>query len=93
MANKNTGQVGDLTPVTGGIPLPAGLVAAVSCDDEAPNDDLGLQAYWLLKLNADKVSLKFRQSDLANMDDDTKRQLIADIQYAIGVAPLKQVVL
>lgn len=45
MAKQNTGQVGDLTPVTGGIPLPAGLVAAVSCDDEAPNDDLGLQAY------------------------------------------------
>ena len=58
-----------------------------------PSDDLGRQAYWLLKMNASKVSLKFRKSDLAAMDDDTKRQLIADIQHALGVAPFKKSVL
>jgi hypothetical protein len=93
MTKQTTPQVGDLTPVTGGVALPASLVAAVPCDDDVPNDDLGRQAYWLLKLNADKVALRFRQSDLASMDDDTKRQLIADIQRAIGVAPLRQVAL
>jgi hypothetical protein len=93
MAKKTTKQIGDATPITGGVPLPAHLVGTLPCDDDFPNDDLGRQAYWLLKMNADKVALKFRQSDLAAMDDDTKRQLIADIQHAIGVAPLKKAIL
>jgi hypothetical protein len=93
MAKQRTRQVGDATPVTGGVALPACLVAPTPCDDDVPNDDLGRQAYWLLKMNADRVALRFRQSDLASMDDDTKRQLISDIQLAIGVAPFKKAVL
>jgi len=93
MARRTTRQIGDATPVTGGVPLPAHLVATPPCDDDVPSDDLGRQVYWLLKLNADKISLKFRQADLMAMDDDTKRQLIADIQRAIGVAPFKKAVL
>ncbi|MCA9066110.1 MAG: hypothetical protein KDA96_23745 [Planctomycetaceae bacterium] len=93
MPKKNIRQIGDVTPVTGGVPLPARLVATLSVDDDVPDDDLGRQAYWLLKMNADKVALKFRQSDLAAMDDNTKRQLISDIQRAIGVAPFKKAVL
>jgi hypothetical protein len=84
---------GDATPVTGGIPLPDCLDGSIGIDDAAPSDDLGRQAYWLLKMNAGKVSLKFRKSDLASMDDGTKRQLIADIQRALGVAPFKKSVL
>lgn len=90
MVKRPTKRIGDTTPVTGGVSLPSRLVATPPDDDDAPNDDLGRQAYWLLKMNADKVALKFRQSDLASMDDDTKRQLIADIQFAIGFAPLKK---
>jgi hypothetical protein len=93
MAKRTTKQIGDTTPVTGGVSIPSSLVATLSCDDDVPGDDLGRQAYWLLKLNADKVALKFRQSDLAAMDDDTKLQLIADIHKAIGVAPLKKAIL
>lgn len=94
MANRTARQIGDDTPVTGGVALPSCLIAApVVDDDAAPSDDLGRQAYWLLKGNADKVSLKFRQSDLAAMDDDTKRLLIADIQRSLGVVSFKKDVL
>ncbi|TVS07800.1 MAG: hypothetical protein EA424_29375 [Planctomycetaceae bacterium] len=93
MTKRRTRQIGDATPVTGGVALPARLVAPPPCDDDVPSDDLGRQAYWLLKMNADKVALRFRQSDLASMDDDTKRQLIADIQLAIGVMPFQKAVL
>jgi hypothetical protein len=80
---------GDRTPVTGGVALPPHLVATKGDDDAAPHDDLGLQAYRLLKLHPGKVSLKFRKSDLSKMDNATKKMLIADIQYALGVAPFK----
>lgn len=93
MTKRSTRRIGDATPVTGGVALPAPLVAPPPCDDDVPNDDLGRQAYWLVKINADKLALRFRQSDLASIHDDTKRQLIADIQLAIGVAPFKKAVL
>jgi len=94
MTDRPGQRVGDVTPVTGGIPLPSHLKTALpSDDDDAPSDDLGRQAYWLLKMNADKVALRFRESDLASMDDDTKRLLIADIQRTLGVSPFKRDVL
>jgi hypothetical protein len=93
MAKRSTRQIGDATPVTGGVALPARLIAPISCDGDVPSDDLGRQAYWLLKMNSDKLALRFRQSDLAAMDNDTKRQLIADIRAALGIAPFKKAVL
>ena len=85
---------GDRTPVIGGVALPAHLVATPSSmPDVAPLDDLGRQALWLLKLHPDKVSLKFRNADLSAMNDNTKRLLISDIQYALGIAPFKADVL
>jgi hypothetical protein len=91
MTDKRTTD--DDAPVTGGVPLPRCLVASSRVDDSAPDDDLGRQAYWLLKLNCDSISLKFRKSDLSRMDDDTKRLLISDIQHALGVKPFKSDVL
>ena len=93
MATKNNISAGDQTPVIGGVGLPDYLVASYIGSDDAPDDDLGRQAYWLLKLNPNAASLKFRKSDLAGMDDDTKRLLISDIQFALGIAPLKTDVL
>lgn len=91
---KEPGSVTGDAPVTGGKRLPPNLVKSLQDDGESvPDDDLGRQAYWLLKMNPDKVSLRFRQSDLTSMDDDTKRLLIADIQFALGVAPFKKDVL
>ncbi|MCE9547753.1 MAG: hypothetical protein K8T25_19960 [Planctomycetia bacterium] len=94
MAKKPTHSRGDNTPIIGGHSLPSKLIAPFANDDDlAPNDDLGRQAYWLVKMNAGAVSLKFRKSDFAAMDDPTKRLLIADIQTALGVAPFKSDVL
>ncbi len=93
MANLSMRHSGDTTPVTGGVDLPAHLVANLPNDGDVPADDLGRQAYWMLKLNADKVALRFRQSDLALMDDDSKRLLISDIQFALGVMPFRKAVL
>ncbi len=91
---KNSKSVfGDDTPVTGGIDLPSGLIRQLPADVDAPLDDLGQQAYWLLKLNADKIALKFRQSDLSAMDDATKKQLIADIRDSLGVKPFSKAVI
>lgn len=90
MGKRKTRDAGDSTPVTGGVSLPAHLQATLSSDGDLPADDLGRQAYWLLRLNANRVALRFRQSDLAAMDDDTKRQLIADIQRSLGVSPFKK---
>lgn len=94
MAKKPIRRIGDVAPVTGGVDLPAQLTAFPPGDgdapSDAPSDDLGRQAFWLLKLNQDKVALRFRQADLKAMDDDTKRQLIADIQLAMGIAQFKK---
>ena len=78
-----------LTPIIGGRSLPSQLVSTDSWDDVAPADDLGRQAYWLLKFNSTKIALKFRQSDLMAMDETTKRLLISDIQSSLGVSPFK----
>lgn len=91
MPNRHQRRTGDPTPVAGGHGLPSHLVADFPCDDNAPADDLGRQAYWLLKMNSDKVSLRFREADIDAMDDVTKRQLIADLQDCLGIAPLKKV--
>lgn len=85
--------VGDDFPVTGGVAPPPDFLDDTDFNDPAPVDALGRMAYWLLKIHKGAVSLKFRNSDLASMDDDTKRLLIADIQKAIGVKPLKSNVL
>jgi len=86
-------QLGEPTPVIGG-----GVMAAELFDDAGsdflsadvafPNDPLARRAYELLTLNADQLSLKFRNSDLANMDDATKRLLIQDLCDSLEIKPL-----
>lgn len=89
MTQNPTRPEGDLTPITGGLALPPTLVDMPDADDNAPTDDLGREAYLLMKLHPGAVSLKFRDCDLSRMDDATKRTLIADIHHALGIAPLK----
>ncbi len=79
---------GDTTPVTGRVALPGNLFDSPAFNGDVPDDDLGRQVFWLLKMNPD-VALKFRQRDLSSMDDAAKQHLIADIQYVLGIAPLK----
>jgi hypothetical protein len=95
MSTERPRTIGDATPVIGGISPPDHLIHSPVVDEGAPEDELGRQAYWLLKLHPDKVSvsLKFRNSDLSAMDDATKRLLIADIQHALGVRTITGAVL
>ena len=90
VANDQPASFGDDPPVTGGIDLPPHLIATPAFADEcAPDDHLGRLLYWLLKLHPDAISHKFELSDLTAMDDETKRQFIAEIQIALGIAPLR----
>lgn len=92
MPNPRT-QQGDPMPVIGGGVMAAYLLDDtgddfVSADVAFPNDPLARRAYDLLTLNADQLSLKFRNSDLANMDDATKRLLIQDLCDSLEIKPL-----
>ncbi|MFG0332863.1 MAG: hypothetical protein ACF8TS_05815 [Maioricimonas sp. JB049] len=51
----------------------------------APDDPLALHLLRLVSLYPDAV--RFRMRDLEAMDDATKRQLIADINTAVGIRP------
>lgn len=84
---------GDPTPVIGGGTMATQLLEdsyddVVAADVVFPNDLLAQRAYGLLTLNADQLSLKFRNSDLANMDDATKQLLIQDLCDSLEIKPL-----
>ena len=89
MADNNR-KLGDQISVIGGADLPADLFDVQDFPADVPTDDLSQQLFWLQKMNPGVV--KFRNSDLVAMDDDTKRAMIADIQYALGLGPLKDCV-
>ncbi len=90
---KRRTRYGDPMPVIGG-----GAMAVELLDDSGddfvassvafPSDSLAQRAYDLLTLNADQLSLKFRNSDLTNMDDSTKRLLIQDLCDSLEIKPL-----
>ncbi len=84
-------QADDDIGVVGGVDVPDALFMRFDSDDRIPIDDLGQQLYWLQKLNPGVI--KFRQADISQMDDATKTAMISSIQYALGNAPLKDVVL
>jgi hypothetical protein len=84
MKTRNTH--GDMTPILGGAPLPDDIDIRDGADDPGfPDDELGRMLFWLLRLHADKLSLKFRNSDITGMDDQTKRHLINDIHEVLGI--------
>ncbi len=56
---------------------------------EVPDDDLSQSAYWLLTLHPDAVPPKFRNANLTTMDESAKRALIAEMESALWLAPLK----
>ncbi|QDV56878.1 hypothetical protein [Rosistilla oblonga] len=85
---------GDPMPVIGGGTMAADLIDDLNDDfvasnDAFPDDPLAQRAYDLLTLNADQLSLRFRNSDLAKMDDDTKRLLIQDLCDSLEIKPLR----
>ena len=83
---KTRHSKGDMTPVLGGSPLPEDFVKSPVADDLGiPDDELSRMLFWLVRLHKDKLSLKFRNSDIAEMNDETKRHLIDDIHEALGI--------
>lgn len=89
MSKQSVTDAGDTTPVTGGVPLPDRLFATPRTIGDAPDDDLGRQLFWLLNLHRDKLPARFRQVDVAALDDSAKQQLVREIQGELGVAPLE----
>lgn len=89
MDNKAIRVAGDDTPVLGGGALPVHLIADNLGGELAPSDDLGRQIFWLLKLNANKLSLKYDPAELSGMDDAAKRARILKIQQLLGIEPFK----
>lgn len=87
MPNQKT-TPGDPVSVVGGVDLPQHLIDAPAADSSFPSDDLGQQLYWLITMNP-SLKLNFRDSDIQSMDDSTKRKLIAHVQFALGITPLK----
>jgi|GEM_PF-5765330 len=61
------------------------LDADVDATGDAPHDPLTLHLLRLVTLYPDAV--RFRMRDLEAMDDATRRQLIADINMAVGIRP------
>jgi hypothetical protein len=77
---------GDMTPVLGGSLLPEDIENSINAEDaKVPDDELGQMIFWLMRLHKDKLSLKFRNSDIAGMDEKTKQLLIDDIHIALGI--------
>lgn len=51
--------------------------------------DLDLHIVRLLSLHPD-LKVRFRNHDIASLDDDTKQALLADMNDVLGVRPLKK---
>lgn len=93
MSSTHLRGVGDQTPVTGGVSLPAHLIAMDAVSGTAPDDDLGRRAFWLLTLHSKALPAELKSADLSAMNDDAKRQLIADIQGVLEIEAFKSDVL
>ena len=87
MSHTKAKTPGDPTPVTGGVKTPALLLRPVpDAEATAPADALDKHILRLLTLHKD-VSVKFRDLDLAKMDDSAKRAMLAELQKLLGIDP------
>lgn len=57
--------------------------------DVAVESDLDLHIVRLLALHP-QLKLRFRNQDLASIDEGTKRALLADMNEVLGIRPLKK---
>lgn len=57
--------------------------------DVVVRSDLDLHIVRLLALNP-TLKLRFRNHDLASIDENTKRALLADMNEVLGIRPLKK---
>lgn len=54
-----------------------------------PTDDLGREIAALKALHP-KLRVRFRQTDLSAMSEETKRLLLQDMRAALGIRPLQK---
>jgi hypothetical protein len=79
----------DFIPVSGGIDLPADKVRAdvANLSDIKVSSDLDRHIVRLLSLHK-SLRMRFRNQDLATLDDSTKWDLLRDMNDLLGIQPL-----
>ncbi len=80
----------DFVPVTGGIELADKYVRddVVALHNLKTHSDLDRHLVQLLSLHK-KLRVRFRQQDLASLDDATKRALLLDMNDLLDIKPLQ----
>ena len=80
----------DFVPVTGGVDLADDYVRddIDALRDVKVSSDLDRHIVQLLSLHK-KLRVRFRNQDLASLDDATKRDLLTDMNDLLGIKPLK----
>lgn len=76
---------GDPTPVTGGCPVPAGIVARGLTDVPWDADETTKHLYRLLELHPDLMP-RVRADMVASLSQADKLRLITDINRSLGIA-------
>lgn len=81
----------DFAPVTGGNDLHRSYVRGDTCalQDLIVTSDIDRHLVRLLTLHPD-VQVAFRCQDLASLDDDTKQDLLKDINQLLGIKPFRK---
>lgn len=81
----------DCAPSIGGKPLPKKYVRSDLDDisNVVVKSDLDLHIVRLLALHP-KLKVRFRNQDLASLDDATKQTLLSDMNDVLGIRPLKK---
>jgi hypothetical protein len=84
-------RTSDFAPATGGRDLPAKYTrqGVKGLDDVKVKSDLDKHIVRLLALNPE-LQVKFRNQDLASLDDRTKEMLLADMNQVLGIKPLRK---
>ena len=80
----------DFVPVTGGVDLADDYVRddIDALRDVKVSSDLDRHIVQLLSLHK-KLRVRFRNQDLASLDDATKRDLLTDMNDLLGIKPFK----
>jgi len=84
------GDDDDFVPVTGGVDLADDYIRddVDALRDVKVNSDLDRHIVQLLSLHK-QLRVRFRNQDLASLDDSTKRDLLTDMNDLLGIKPFK----
>jgi hypothetical protein len=80
----------DAPPIVGPRPTKAQVRTYLSdLADVVVKSDLDLHIVRLLNLHP-ALQVRFRNQDIASLDDATKRTLLRDMNHVLGIRPLKK---